>query len=157
MVLADPSIRTAGPSTGPINGPAIAANGRDVAVAWFTASTGEGRALVAFSHDSGRSFSEPIRVDDVGSPGHVDVELLRDGAAAVSYTEVTGGQPQFRVRRVEASGARSPGVTVADVAVRDYPRLAHGRDELLFAWTDTEDGVSYVRTARAALLPAASR
>jgi hypothetical protein len=137
----------------PINGPAIAASGRDVTVAWFTASTGDGRAFIAFSHDGGRTFAAPIRVDDDGTRGRVDVELLRDGSAAVSYTDATGARPQFRVRRIEASGARSPAIIVADVAGSDYPRLAQGRDELLFAWTDTGNGDSHVRTARAALIP----
>ena len=141
----------------PVNGPAVAANGRDVVVGWFTASTGDGRAFVAFSHDSGRSFAEPIRVDDDGTRGHMAVELLPDGSAAVSYTDVAGARPQFKVRRIEASGARSPGITVADVAGGDYPRLAQGRDELLFAWTEIENGASHVRTARAALLPIAPR
>jgi BNR repeat protein len=141
----------------PVNGPAVAANARDVAVAWFTASTGDGRAFVAFSHDAGRRFAEPIRVDDDGTRGHVDVELLPDGSAAVSYTDTTGARPQLRVRRIEASGARSPAIIVADVAGSDYPRLAQGRDELLFAWTETGNGVSQVRTARAALLQIASR
>jgi hypothetical protein len=137
----------------PVNGPAVAANGRDVAVAWFTASAGDGQTFVAFSHDAGRTFAQPIRVDDGGTRGHVDIELLPDGAAAVSYTATTGARPQFSVRRIEAGGARSPAVIVADVAGRDYPRLAQARNELLFAWTETGNGVSHVRTARAALLP----
>jgi hypothetical protein len=61
------------------------------------------------------------------------------------------------VRRIEASGARSPAIIVADVAGSDYPRLAQGRDELLFAWTETGNGVSHVRSARAALISSAPR
>lgn len=140
----------------PVNGPAVAASANRVAVAWFTASTGDGEAFVAFSQDSGSAFAAPIRIDDDGTRGHVDVELLPDGSAAVSYTD-QGTPPQFRVRRIDASGARSPAITVAEVAGRDYPRLAQGREELLFAWTDTRTDGSQVRTARAALLPATPR
>jgi hypothetical protein len=141
----------------PVNGPAVAASGRDVVVAWFTGSTGAGRAFVAFSRDSARTFGAPIRVDDDGTRGHVDVERLPDGSAAVSYTDAAGAQPRFNVRRIDASGARSPAITIADVAGSDYPRLAQGRGELLFAWTETGDAGSQVRTARAALLSTAAQ
>jgi hypothetical protein len=60
----------------PINGPAISARGRDVAVAWFTAPTEVGHAFVAFSHDTGRTFGPPVRVDDAASLGRVAVEVL---------------------------------------------------------------------------------
>src|SRR6185436_15671127 len=65
----------------PVNGPALSAAGRTVAIAWFTAPNDEGRALLAFSDDGGQHFGEPIRVDDAGSLGRVDVELLPDGSA----------------------------------------------------------------------------
>ena len=48
----------------PVNGPAIAARSRNVAVAWFTMQSGQGRAYVAFSSDAGRTFRAPIRVDE---------------------------------------------------------------------------------------------
>src|SRR3954468_14705256 len=72
----------------PVNGPAVDARNRRVAITWFTAATSEGQAFVAFSEDAGRTFSQPIRVDDEAATGHVDVELLPDGSAAVSWTEL---------------------------------------------------------------------
>ena len=135
----------------PVNGPAVDARGRHVAVAWFTASANDGEAFIAFSDDAGRTFSRPIRVDDDACRGHLDVELLADGSAAVSWTESTGGHSQVKVRRVEQSGTRSPAVSIAQVSGAEYPRLAHGRGELLFTWSETENGESQVRTARAAL------
>jgi hypothetical protein len=135
----------------PVNGPAVDARGRHVAVSWFTASANDGEAFIAFSDDAGRTFSRPIRVDDQACRGHVDVELLADGSAAVSWTESTEGHSQVKVRRVEPGGARSPAVSVARVSGTEYPRLAHGQGELLFTWSEIENGYSHVRTARAAL------
>ncbi len=40
----------------PVNGPAIAASGRHVAVAWFTSAPPNPRVYVAFSEDGGASF-----------------------------------------------------------------------------------------------------
>ena len=48
----------------PVNGPAIAAAGRRVAVAWFTAANDKSQVKVAFSSDSGETFGAPIAVDD---------------------------------------------------------------------------------------------
>jgi hypothetical protein len=135
----------------PVNGPAVDARDRHVAIAWFTAATSDGEAFIAFSDDAGRTFSQPVRVDDKACRGHLDVELLPDGSAAVSYTESTEGQSQVKLRRVEQSGARSPAVGVARVTAAEYPRLAHAPGELLVTWSEIENGYSHVRTARAAL------
>ena len=67
----------------------------------------EGKAFVAFSHDAGRTFGPPVRVDDESAIGHVGVELLKDGSAAVSWIEFANERQQFKVRRVDADGART--------------------------------------------------
>ena len=138
----------------PVNGPAVSARNRDVVVAWFSAQNDEGKAFAAFSHDAGRTFGPPVRVDDVAANGHVGVELLKDGSAAVSWIEFASQRSQFKVRQVESSGTRSTATSVAgaeDGRVAGNPRIAQGRDELVFAWTETSNGASRVRTARAAL------
>jgi hypothetical protein len=140
----------------PINGPAISARNRDVAVAWFTVQQDQGHTFAAFSRDAGRTFGPPIRVDDAGSLGRVNIELLTDGSAAVSWIEFANQRSQFRVRRVEPGG-RSTAVTIAGIAegrTSGVPRLVHVRDELLFAWAETDKGTSRVRTAKASLAAA---
>jgi hypothetical protein len=133
----------------PVNGPALSARGRRVAIAWFTMSDGRGQAFAAFSDDSGATFGAPIRVDDEATLGRVAVELLDDGSAAVSWIELAGEAAEFRVRRVSDAAERGPSVTVAPLSstrTSGYPRMArHGR-ELLFAWTATGDAAQ-VQTA----------
>ena len=143
----------------PVNGPAISARGREVAVAWFTAKGEQGRTFVAFSRDAGRTFGAPVRVDDVSSLGRVGVALLADGSAAVTWVEFSAEHSQFRVRRVDArgdgaAGAKWPAADIAEASGTRYPRLAQVGDELLFAWTATEDGSPRVSVARAPLPPA---
>jgi hypothetical protein len=134
----------------PINGPSIAARGRDVAVAWFTAKNDQGRAFIAFSHDAGRTFGAPVRVDDAGSLGRLGVQLFDDGSAAVIWIEKSTPRTQMRVRIITPAGIRSAPVTIADTEGSRYPRIMRDRDELLFSWTDT-DKASQVRTARASI------
>jgi hypothetical protein len=151
----------------PVNGPMLSAQGRDVAVAWFTMPAGQGQAFVAFSKDAGRTFSAPVRVDDGGSLGRVDVELLPDGAAMPSWIEYANDTAEFRVRRIDPSGARSKAVTVATISAArpsGYPRLARHNDELVFAWTEitqgvagVPDGTRRVQTAMARLPRATTR
>jgi len=134
----------------PINGPSVAAKGRDVAVAWFMAKNDQGRAFLAFSHDGGRTFGAAVRVDDTSSLGRLGVQLLDDGSAAVMWIEKGSQGSQMRARIVSPAGVRSAPVTVAVTEGSRYPRMMRYRDELLFAWTDTDNG-SQVRTARAAI------
>jgi len=143
----------------PVNGPSLSASGSLVAMSWFTAKNDQGQALAAFSHDAGKTFSQPIRIDDGGTLGRVDLELLPDGSALVTWIEFADGA-QFRTRRIDSSGTRSTPVTIAGIAgsrSSGYPRAAVANGEVVFAWTEAADGGGLqVRTASASL-PAEAR
>jgi hypothetical protein len=142
----------------PVNGPMLAARGRDVVVAWFTAVSGQGQAFASWSNDAGRTWGAPIRLDDGASLGRVGLTMLEDGSAIATWVEVEGRRGQFRARRIERSGAKSAPITIAPVAgtpSSGYPRVALRGDELLFAWTETTgdegDPTYAVRTATSSL------
>jgi hypothetical protein len=138
----------------PVNGPALAANGQAVAMTWFTVKQDQGQAYLAFSLDAGATFGAPIRVDDGGSLGRVDVAMLPDGAALVTWIEFAG-QAQFRARRIDRDGTRSAPITIAGIAgnrASGYPRAAIANGEVVFTWTESVDGGGLqVRTAAARL------
>jgi hypothetical protein len=133
----------------PVNGPAIAAQGREVAIAWFTAPNDKNRSYIAFSHDSGKTFTAPIAADDVESLGRVGVALRKDGSAIVGWVESAKQQSHFEIRRVSPDGKRSPAAVVGNLTGTRYPRLALARDEVVLAWTESEGESSRVKTARA--------
>jgi hypothetical protein len=138
----------------PVNGPMLSARGRDVVIAWFTGQADQPRTFVAFSKDAGRTFGSPIRVDDAGAVGRVDIELMPDGAAVASWIESVDQRAQFRVRRIEPSGAKSAAMTVSALAgsrASGYPRIAANGNEIVFAWTDTTGTTPRVQTAVARL------
>jgi hypothetical protein len=139
----------------PVNGPALAARARSVAVTWFTVKQDQGQAYLAFSDDAGATFGDAVRVDDGGSLGRVDVELLPDGAALVTWIEFGDQGAQFRARRIDRTGKRSAPVTVAGIAgnrASGYPRAAIANGEVVFAWTESGNGAGLqVRTAAARL------
>ena len=140
----------------PVNGPALSARGRALAIAWFTAKNDQPQAYVAFSNDAGRTFGEAIRLDDQATLGRVDIELLPDGSAAVLDIERADTGAQLRVRRVEGSGAKSEAMLVARIdssgPTSGHPRLAFHDNELVFAWIERENEKTFrVRTAIAPL------
>jgi hypothetical protein len=138
----------------PVNGPALSARGRDVAIAWFHAKDDQPRSFVALSSDAARTFGAPVRIDDVASLGRVDVELLPDGSAAAAYMEFADQKAMFRVRRVGRDGVRSEPITIAGMAGNrssGYPRMVLHGDELVFAWTERDGRASRVQTATARL------
>jgi hypothetical protein len=138
----------------PINGPALSARGRNVAIAWYTVKQDQGHVYLAFSRDDGRSFGQPIRLDDSASLGRVDVEMLSDNSALATWIEVADGRSQFRARRVSMDGQRSPPVTIAGLAggrAGGSPRVARHGDELVFAWTESSGDKVKLQTAVARL------
>ena len=140
----------------PVNGPALSAVGRNVAASWFTVKGEQGQAYIAFSADAGRTYGAPIRVDDGGSLGRVDVALTPDGGAAVAtWIEFAEQRSQFRARRIGRDGTRSAPVTITGLAsgrASGYPRMAMTGRELVFAWTESgAGGAMQVKTATAPL------
>ena len=84
--------------------------------------------MVAFSIDAGRTFGKPLRIDDEGSTGGVQVAMMKDGAAAVSWVESPKGPTQRRVRRVTRQGERSRPVTIASGVGTQFSPKAATRD-----------------------------
>jgi hypothetical protein len=129
----------------PINGPALGTWGERAVVTWFTVKNDRGQAYAAFSSDAGRTWGQPIRLDDEGSIGRVDVEFLDDGSAVATWVELAAPRAQLRVRRIRPSGERSPASAVAEVpssASSGFSRMVRRGDELLFAWTESGAGES---------------
>jgi hypothetical protein len=137
----------------PVNGPAAAADGESLAVAWFTAAADTPRVHLAFSADGGATFGAPLRVDDGDPVGRVDVVMLNGGAALVSWLERMGDAAEIRVRRVSATGRAGPATTVSTTSgarASGFPRITRLDDLVVFAWTEAGDP-SRVRTAVAPL------
>jgi hypothetical protein len=125
----------------PVNGPALAAAGDTVAIVWFTAPNSQPRVSAAFSFDGGATWGMPRRVDDGRPVGRVDVELLHDGSALVTWLEAARGPAEVRARRLYPGGRveRSWLVTESsDARASGFPRVLRVGDDVLFAWTGAQ-------------------
>lgn len=149
----------------PVNGPAVAAEGPRVAVAWYTYAESQHRVRMAFSSDAGKSFGSPIEVDGPRGRraplGRVDLVLDSQGAL-VSWIAVEREDAALWVRRVTPAGELGREVLITPTrAGRDsgFPRMERLADALVFAWTEVGPE-SHVRAASwpiSAVPPAAGR
>lgn len=125
----------------PVNGPAVTADGRFVAVAWFTMASGTPRVHVAVSHDAGASFADPATLSPGSALGRVQV-AQHDGHVIVTWMNEGDGAAELRLARIDRRGNVLTDRPVTDLAsgrVSGFPRIARtGRDGLLVVWTTTE-------------------
>ncbi len=123
----------------PVNGSTIAARGESVAVAWYSAANRQPRVQLAWSADGGGRFAAPVVVEAGAVSGRVDVVLLADDMAVVSWTaKPANGPGQIRMRRIPLGGEPGPVQVIAEGDVSrsgGFPQMINGRDRLVYAWT----------------------
>ena len=130
----------------PDNGPAVDASGNDVAVAWWTAAGDQPHVSVAFSKDSGATFSRPIRISTKPAEGQVTVALVDHGRAAiVGWLE----EHQTWARWADSAGAVGPAIALGPAPNHArLPRWIGEESGALAVWNDLMGGVRAVRVGR---------
>ncbi|HET9432065.1 MAG TPA: sialidase family protein [Chitinophagaceae bacterium] len=131
----------------PVNGPQVAADGNNLAVAWFTSPEKKSQVNVAFSRDGGASFSKPARLDEGKALGRVDIVLLDSNTAMVSWLEGS----LIKAARVHNNGTKDSSMTVASTSEArssGFPQMTKSGTNLFFAWTDDKE-----KTIKVARLP----
>jgi hypothetical protein len=122
----------------PVNGPSLAADGRQVAVLWYTGAGGTPRVRLARSSDAGASFGRPVQVDD-GSPlGRSEVELLPDGSVLAIWLEQVGDRAEWRAKQIRKDGRIGDRWTIGEAAATreaGFARAARLGKQLYVAWT----------------------
>ena len=85
--------------------------------------------------------------------GRVDVVLLPDQSALVSWMEVAGKAAEIRIRRVWPDGRSGDSMTIIESSkerAAGFPVMTVREGEVLFAWTEPGEP-SAVRTASLSL------
>lgn len=133
----------------PVNGPAIAAQGRTVAIAWYTAAENQPRVQLVFSVDGGKSFTAPIPVDDGAPVGRADVVLKDEKTAVVSWLEEVEEGGEIRLAEINPEGKLGESITATTTGVSrqsGFPVMEKLGKQLLLAWTSVEGAESTVRS-----------
>lgn len=136
----------------PVNGPAVAAQGDTVIVAWFTMADDIPRVRFARSEDGGQTFATAIDIDDDTPSGRVDVALLNNGNAAISWLdEGENGNGSIRVKLLHANGSVIDEQYIATTELSrpaGFPQLQSDGDTVIVAWTDINQGSSQIKSVR---------
>lgn len=138
----------------PVNGPAIAAKGQRVAVAWFTMADGVAAVKLVSSADAGASFGDAIELDQHRPLGRVDVGMLSDGRVVVVWLETDAfDETRIQIGLVADSAvvARTAIGQSSSTRASGFPRLVVDDDDALWlAWREMagDNGASRLRSAR---------
>jgi hypothetical protein len=132
----------------PINAASVAARGDRAAIAWYTAAQDAPKVRIAFSSDSGATFTKPVTVSTGHTFGYTSVALDDQGNAIVSWLEQGAQGARVLVREITPAGLVGPvaEITKGGKTGLGYPKLVRIGNETLIAWGDAKPG-SNVQTA----------
>lgn len=122
----------------PVNGPRSDAEGNTLAIAWFSSPDAKARVNVIFSADGGESFDKPVKVDEGNALGRVDVVMLDDKSAMVSWMEGA----VIKAARVYRDGKKDSSIIISSSSESrssGFPQMTKSGKHLVFAWTDNQD------------------
>ena len=125
----------------PVNGPSIAAQGKFVAVAWYSAGQNTPRVLMATSRDSGKTFAPPVRVDSGKPIGRVSITLAGPNPTPiVAWLQRQDEQSaSIKIRALINERAISHPITLGQVSpgrMSGFPRITVVEESLYAAWTE---------------------
>lgn len=122
----------------PVNGPRADAIGNHLAIAWFSMSGGKAQVKVVFSEDGGATFKEPIQVDEGKPIGRVDVVMLNEKTAMISWMEGS----TIKALKINSDGTKGKPIIIAessDSRASGFPQMTKAGNQLIFAWTDNKE------------------
>jgi hypothetical protein len=136
----------------PVNGPALAARGAQVVAAWFSAEGDRPRVRAAFSKDGGRSFGQPVEIDEAAPLGRIGLVWRDDNSAVISWmtaADAVTSKSSLALRTIQVDGQLSVTKRAIEVSPgRDtgVPQMVASDKGLVLAWTDVAPSYG-VRTA----------
>jgi hypothetical protein len=133
----------------PVNGPAIAAKEDFVAVAWFSSADNNPQVKVAFSNDAGATFGTPVRLDNGNPLGRVDVLIMDNEMALVSWVEKSRENAAIRVRSITSDGVLGDSHKLLETThsrESGFPVLARSGEQTFLSWTEVDSIGTRVKT-----------
>jgi hypothetical protein len=131
----------------PVNGPRVSTIGNSVAVAWYTAAKEKPEVKIAFSSNNGKSFGLPTVIDLGKTIGRLDVELLDEENALVSWME----EGKIMLRKVDRTGRLGDPITVAVSSEKrssGFPQISKNNNSIWMAWTDDSTEYKSIQLAK---------
>jgi len=138
----------------PVNGPALAALGSRVALAWFTAAGNRPAVKLAQSNDAGKTWSAPILLSSGVPLGRAAAAITSDGTTHVAWLDHNDGNGRLVLRTIAKNGGMSAVETLMPMKTdrnSGYARMIADDRDLIVAWTEVAaDRSTRVRITRKA-------
>ena len=122
----------------PVNGPRIDEIGNNLAIAWFTSPDKNAQVNIVFSTDGGATFGAPVRIDEGKGIGRVDVIMLDEKSAMVTWMEGS----VIKASKVYSDGKKEPSIIISSSSESrssGFPQMTKSGKNLIFAWTDDKE------------------
>ncbi len=128
----------------PVNGPRIAAVSNNLAIAWFSSPDQNAQVKIIFSDDGGATFKNPVRIDEGRGLGRVDILMLNEITALVTWMEGA----LIKAVKVHNDGTKEPSLIIASTSEArsaGFPQMTASGNKIIFAWTD--DKLKTIKTS----------
>lgn len=135
----------------PVNGPKVAVNSTNLAIAWFTVVNNNPLVNISFSKTNGDSFGTPFKLNDHDAIGRVDVAFLNNEEVIVSYMEVDDIGTYLRIKKVSVNGKVSKPITISKIdggRNTGVPQLEVINNEIFIVWTISVEGVNQLKSIK---------
>ena len=135
----------------PVNGPKVAVNSTNLAIAWFTVINDNPIVNVSFSKTNGDSFGIPFKLNDLDAIGRVDVAFLNNEEVIVSYMEVDDIGTYLRIKKVSVTGEISKPITISKIdggRNTGVPQLEIINNEIFIVWTISLEGINQLKSIK---------
>ena len=135
----------------PVNGPRISNYNKTSAAGWFTSALSRPTVKVAFKQ--GSNFNEPIIIDDTSPIGRVDIAMIDENTAMVSWLD-GGSESAIKYRKVNINGKMSSIQTVSKMSEArssGFPQMETHNGFVYFAWTELNDRITTIRLSKSEL------
>ena len=135
----------------PVNGPKVAVNSKNLAIAWFTVVNDNPLVNVSFSKNNGDSFGTPFKLNDHDAIGRVDVAFLNNEQVIVSYMEVDETGTYLKIKKISINGKVSKPITISKIdggRNTGVPQLEIINNDIFIVWTTTVNGINQLKSIK---------
>ncbi|GEQ85792.1 hypothetical protein ULMS_13000 [Patiriisocius marinistellae] len=126
----------------PVNGPSIASFENSTAVAWFTGANQKQKVQIAFKKNDKIDFGIPIRLNVKETLGRVEVLMLNENEAIVTWMEFDEEDALVQVMKVNENGAKGEPLTISRTSSQrssGFPQIELLDDTIYAAITIVSD------------------
>lgn len=126
----------------PVNGPRADVIGDQIAVAWYSAANNQPQVKVIFSSDAGASFQNPILIDEMSPIGRVDIAMISENTALVTWLGSVDGQAKIMGRIIQSNGTMEDVFVISETdesRSSGFPQTEIVNGVAYFAWTAMKD------------------